>query len=149
MAFLSGERITATRINRLQPKVYSAACSAALTATTSTYADITGASVTLTTDTDNAVYMATAVFDMNVLATSTTILMVGRMQIDGVTDSGIAVYAMDALTRATVTMQWHGTISSAGSHTFKLQGALTNALATGGAFQQDDTKLIVSIYEVV
>ncbi len=149
MTFLAGERITAARINRLQPKTYVAACSSALTATTSTYADITGASITLTTETDNATYTAHAVFDMNVLATSGTILMVGRMQVDSVTDSGIAVYAMDALTRATVAMSWRGTIASAGSHTFKLQGALTSGLATGGAFQQDDTKIQVTIYEVV
>jgi hypothetical protein len=45
-------------------------------------------------------------------------------------------------------MQWHGTLSAAGSHTLKLQGALTSALATGGVFQQDDTKLQVTIYEV-
>lgn len=149
MTFLAGDRLTAARVNRLQPKNYIAACSSALTATTSTYADITGASITLTTETDNATYVARGVFDMNVLATSTTILMVGRMQVDSVTDSGIAVYAMDALTRATVAMEWQGTIASAGSHTFKLQGALTSSLATGGAFQQDDTKIQVSIYEVV
>lgn len=149
MSFLAGEIITAQRLNRIQPVPYEEACTAALTATTSTYADITGCSITLTTNTDNAIYVARAVFDCNVLATSTTILMVGRMQLDGVTASGIAVYAMDALTRATVTMSWKGTVTTAGSHTFKLQGALTSALATGGTFQQDDTKIHVTIYEVV
>lgn len=149
MTLAAGSRLTATRLNRLQPKTYMAACTSALTATTSTYADITGASITLNTEVANATYVAHAVFDMNVLAVSGSILMVGRMQVDAVTDSGIAVYAMDALTRATVAMTWRGTLASAGSHTFKLQGALTSSLATGGAFQQDDTKLQVTIYEVV
>lgn len=149
MALLAGERLTARRANRLQPKPYIAAATSALSVANSTYTDIPGCSITLTTETDNATYTAYAVFDASVTTTSTTILMVGRMQIDGVTDSGIAVYGMDTADRACIKMMWQGTITSAGSHTFKLQGALTNTLASGGTFLQDDTKLQVNIYEVV
>lgn len=148
MGFLAGETITAGKLNRIQPTPYEEPCTAALTVTTATYADITGCSITLTTAAANAVYMAEAVFDANVTVVSGTSLMVGRLLVDGVTDSGIAVYAMDTTDRATIAMRWRGLLASAGSHTLKLQGANSGAAGTG-VFQQDDTKLQVTIYEVV
>lgn len=148
MGFLAGETITAGRLNRIQPTTYEEACTSALTVTTATYADITGASITLTTTADNAIYIAEAVFDCNVTGTSTTSLMVARLLVDGVVDSGIAVYAMDTLDRSTIAMRWRGFLVAAGSHTLKIQGANTGAAGTG-VFQQDDTKLQVTIYEVV
>lgn len=148
MGFLAGETITAGKLNRIQPATYEEACTAALTVTTATYADITGCSITLTTQADNATYMAEAVFDSNVTVVSGTSLMVGRLLVDGVTATGIAVYAMDTTDRATIAMRWRGVLSSAGSHTLKLQGANSGAAGTG-VFQQDDTKIQVTIYEVV
>jgi hypothetical protein len=148
MGFLAGETLTAGKLNRIQPTPYEEACTASLTVTTATYADITGASITLTTQADNAIYMAEAVFDCNVTGTSTTSLMVGRLLVNGVADSGISVYAMDTLDRSTIAMRWRGTLAATGSHTLKLQGANSGAAGTG-VFQQDDTKLQVTIYEVV
>lgn len=148
MSFLAGETITAGRLNRLQPVDYDAAATSALAVGNSTYADIPGCSITLTTGAANATYKAWAVLDCSVTAVSTTALMVGRHVVDGVVDTGIAVYAMDTLDRATIAMMWRGTLASAGSHTLKLQGALTATVASGGSFLQSDTKLMVTITEV-
>lgn len=149
MAFAAGEVVTASRLNLLQPVTYEAQCTAATNTANATEVDITGASVNITTVNDNAIFVATAVFDMNVLATSSSILMVGKLNIDGATQSGLAVFAMDSLIRATVAETWRGTITSAGAHVFKLRGNLSGTLATGGDYMQTDTKLQVAIYESV
>jgi hypothetical protein len=148
MAFLAGEIVTAGRLNRLQPVTYEAIASSLLTMTTATPADVPGASVSLTTTADNAAYKVIGVFDAEVLATSTSVLMLGKLVVDGTSQSGVAVYGMDTLDRATVIMTWTGTLGSAGSHTLKLQGNLTASLATGGRFNQGDTKLTATITEV-
>jgi hypothetical protein len=148
MAFLAGEIVTAGRLNRLQPVTYEAIATALLTMTTATPADVPGASVTLTTAAADAAYTAVAVFDAEVLATSASVLMLGKLVVDGTSQSGVAVYGMDTLDRATVVMTWTGTLGSAGSHTLKLQGNLTASLATGGRFNQGDTKITVTITEV-
>jgi hypothetical protein len=144
----AGQIFTAGQAERLQPVPYIAPASSPLTSTTATYADIPGCSITLNTKAANARYVANATFDCNVGNTSPTILMVGRMLVDGNPDSGLAIKGMVVADRATVHMQWQGILSAVGSHTFKLQGALTAALATGGTFQQTDTKLQVTISEV-
>lgn len=149
MGFLAGETLTAGKLNRIQPAVYLEAATSALTMTTTTETDVPGASITLTTLADGATYTAIGIFDAEALATSTTILMIGKLMVDGVVDSGTAVYAMDTLDRATVAMVWQGVLSTAGSHTLKLRGNLSSALATGGRFLQDDTKLQVTITEAL
>ncbi|MDX2679300.1 hypothetical protein [Streptomyces soliscabiei] len=149
MAYLAGERMTAGRTNRLQPVDYDAAATSALPVATTTYADIPGCSITFTTAVAGATYKAWGTFDCNVTTTSGSILMVGHLLVDGVVDTGIAVYGMDTLDRATIAMTWKGTLAAAGSHTLKLQGALTSALASGGSFLQSDTKLMLTITEVV
>ncbi|MBK3631631.1 hypothetical protein JHN52_01370 [Streptomyces sp. MBT97] len=148
MSFLSGDMLTAGRLNRLQPVIAEGVATSALTMTTSTETDVPGASVTLVTATAGAGYRVSAAFDSNVLATNTTILMVGKLNVDGVTASSTAVHAMDTLDRDTVTMEWTGTLGAAGSHTFKLRGNLSGALATGGTFVQTNTKLVVEVFEV-
>ncbi|MGW0869955.1 hypothetical protein ACWD3Z_05615 [Streptomyces sp. NPDC002740] len=148
MGFLAGEMFTAGRVNRLQPVDYEAAATGPLAVANATYADIPGASITVVTAAAGATYRALGVFDCSVTTANSTILMVGRHMVDGVVDAGIAVYAMDTLDRATIVMCWKGTLGAAGSHTLKLQGALTNTLASGGSFLQSDTKLQVTISEV-
>lgn len=147
MPLLAGQILTAGQAERLQPDPYIAPASSALPVTTTTYADIPGCSITLNTTAANAKYVANATFDCNVQNTSPTILMVGRLLVDGNPDSGLAIKGMVVADRATVHMQWQGTLAAVGSHTLKLQGALTASLATGGTFQQTDTKLQVTIYE--
>lgn len=148
MSFLAGETITAARLNRLQPTDYDAIATGPLAVGNSTYADIPGCSINLNTSAANATYKAWAVFDCSVTTVSATALMVGRHVVDGVVDSGIAVYAMDTLDRATIYMMWRGSLGAAGSHTLKLQGALTATVASGGSFLQSDTKLMLTISEV-
>ena len=149
MPFLAGQIITAGQLARMQPTPYMAAATSALTTTTTTYADIPGTDIAVTTLAANATYTALGVFDCNVLGTSPSILMVGRLLVDGATDVGLAIHAMDTLDRDTVSMVWQGVLPAAGAHTFKLQGALTAALASGGSFLQSDTRLQVTITEVV
>jgi hypothetical protein len=149
MTFAAGQRVTAGQLNRLQPTTYEGIATSALTMTTTTATDVPGATVTLTTTADNAAYTVIAIFDADVLATSTSVLMLGKLVVDGTSQSGTAVYGMDTADRATITMTWTGTLGTAGSHTFKLQGNLSGALATGGRFNQSDTKLTVTIAEVV
>ncbi|MDI9885306.1 hypothetical protein QMZ92_13110 [Streptomyces sp. HNM0645] len=149
MPFYAGQTVTAGQMDRVQPTPYEGAASGALTSTTTTYADIPGATVTLTTKAANATYVAEATLDANVVGTSPTILMVGRLVVDGVADTGLAIKGMVVADRATISGRWKGTLAAAGSHTLKLQGALTSALAGGGVWQQTDTKLQVTISEVV
>lgn len=148
MTILAGQKITADQLDRMQPTSYIAACSSALSVTTTTYADIVGCSITLATKGANATYVVTGIFDCSVTTTSATSLMVARLLVDGVVDSGIAVYAMDTQDRACISMVWQGTLAAAGNHTLKLQGALT-AAAGAGSFLQSDTKIQIVITEVV
>lgn len=146
MAIAAGERITAARLNRLQPVDYHAVASASLTRTTTAYADITGATVTFTTTTANASYRVIAVFDCAVGTSSATTDMNGRIDVDGVAGTGLAKHQMDNLDRDSVTLTEKGTLASAGSHTIKLQGALS-AAAGSGTFQTT-TNILVIITEV-
>lgn len=148
MAFLAGERITAERLNRLQPKTYSAPATGSLTRVDSTWADIPGCTVTLTTEAANARYDVIGIFDCSVGATSSTVLMDGRLVVDGVADASVfAIHAMDTLDRDTVAQAFDGTLATPGIHTLKLQGTLSGPLATGGTFQVF-SKIKVVITEV-
>lgn len=119
MAFLPGERITAARLNRLQPVVYGAIGSGTVAAS-QTNADVTSATVTLTTQAANAQYKAWCVWDFNATgvpdASST-----GRMAIDGVGQSPLATFRGDASNeRGTVTAVYEGNLTAVSSYTFKL-----------------------------
>jgi len=146
MAFVAGDTITADRLNRLPTNFYQAVASSSLTRTDTTYADITGATVTFTTAAANATYAVIAFFDCAVGTTSTTTDMNGRIVVDGVADSGLAKHQMDNLDRDTVGTTAKGTLALAGSHTIKLQGALS-AAAGSGTFQTF-TNLLVLVTEV-
>jgi hypothetical protein len=132
----------------MAPVTYEGIASSLLTMTTATSADVPGASITFTTQADNATFFVVAIFDAEVLATSSSVLMLGKLMVDGVSQSGTAVYAMDTLDRATISYTWTGTLGSAGSHTMKLQGNLSGTLATGGRFNQSNTKLTAIVTEV-
>jgi hypothetical protein len=146
MAFLSGERITAARLNRLAPVTYEALASGSLTRTTTTYADVPDATVTFTTVAANAVIVVDAEFDCAVGTTSTTTDMNGRIMVDGVAGVRLSKHQMDTLDRDTDYMFEKFTLAAAGSHTVKLQGALS-AAAGSGTFQVF-TSIKVTVYEV-
>lgn len=119
MAYLAGERITAARLNRLQPTPYGAVGSGVISAS-STNADVTSATVTFTTATAGAAYKAWCTWDFNALGIpggSST----ARLAIDGVGQSPLATFRGDAANeRGTVSQVYTGTLSASGSHTFKL-----------------------------
>jgi hypothetical protein len=146
MAFLSGDRLTSARLSNIQPVTYFAQCDATLTRTDTTYADISGATITFNTATNNAKVVVDAEFDCAVGTLSTTTDMNGRIVIDGAAEPGLAKHQMDVTDRDSVYTTTLATIATAGSHTIKLQGALS-AAAGSGTFQLF-TCLRVTVYEV-
>ncbi|MEU5980140.1 hypothetical protein [Streptomyces sp. NPDC047315] len=145
MPILAGQIVTAGQLDRMQPTPYSAECTAALTGTT-TYQPIPGLTITLATETAGARFTAAGVFDCSVTTVHATNLMVGKLQINSVDQSGLAIHAMDTLDRDTVAMSWSGTLGSAGTQTFTLLGVV-NAAGGGGLFHIN-SRLEVVIYEV-
>ncbi|MFE0727956.1 hypothetical protein ACFW2X_06830 [Streptomyces antibioticus] len=117
--FLSGEMLTAQRLNRLQPKTYRAVATSTLVGAASS-ADVPGASVTLTTETASAIYVVDAWFDYD-LTGATTLLGSGNVAVDGVIHTEFAVFQANvANDRSSVGHTYRGTLGAAGSHTLKL-----------------------------
>ncbi len=147
MPILAGQIVTAGQLNRLRPVVYFAQESSTLTRTTTTAAaDIPGATVTFSTEAANAVYRVDASFDSAVGTASATTDMIGTIVVDGVTAPVSGRHQMDATDRDSVYAMATGTLAASGSHTIKLQGALS--AAAGSGTWQAFTSLIVTIYEV-
>lgn len=149
MPILAGEVVTAAKLNRLQTTSYQAVATATLAAS-STDADVVGATVTFTTQTDNAVFEATG--DFQVIWTGNgTNSAVGKLAVDGTIQSGqTATRQAGGSTNGdsvTVSRTWRGTLSPAGSHTIKL-------VATTGTNQtissaSSATVITVKVHEVV
>ncbi|MGW4030739.1 hypothetical protein ACWEFL_15705 [Streptomyces sp. NPDC004838] len=146
MAFRAGQTLKAGQLDRMQPVPYAAEASGSLTATT-TYQTIPGLSVSLTTKAANARYSAVGVFDCSVTTVHAANLMVGRLTVDTVGQSGFAIHAMDTLDRDTVAMLWSGTLAAAGAHTLTMQGVI-NGAGGAGSFAQY-SRLDITITEVV
>jgi hypothetical protein len=146
MGFLAGERVTAARLNRLQPVPYSATGTTTQTVTT-TETLIDGCTITLTTETDGAFYAARAVVTHDSTGTSTTNIDT-RCFLDGSALSGSARWSGTVASDfGEASMLWQGPVGAAGSHTFDLRtkggsGVTTQIL---GVF----TKIEVTIYEAV
>jgi hypothetical protein len=142
MAFAAADDITADRLNRLQPKPYQATATGTVVGP-QTGVDMPGLSITFDTETDNAVYQATLVMDVDLTA-STTGLASGRILVDGTGSSLFAVFSGQVSTdRGTVAQTYQGTLGTAGSHTIK--AAMT--AMTGQTINQYSS-LLVTIYEV-
>lgn len=142
MPFASGQRLTAARLNRVQPATYIGVQSAQLTLS-ATMTDVPGCSITLATLTDGAVYVAQAVFDFDLTA-ATTSTQTGRLLVDGAAQTQVARFGAEVSTdTATVAQQWRGTLATAGTHTLKIQGSGTSAVLFA------HSTLLVTIYEVV
>lgn len=119
----AGSRIQAAHTPA--PGVYAAACTSNLATSSSTAADVVGASVSLTTVQANAVAVVIGVFDMT--TTSTGGAGVGTLVVDGATQSGEAIHGLvTSADRDTVVQVWRVTLAP-GAHTLKLQGASTGA----------------------
>ena len=151
MAILSGERLTGARLTRLQPVVYEAIESGTLTRTdTTTYADIPDASVTFTTTAANATAVVDAAFDMAVGNADISTEMNGRIMVDGVAGTRIAKHGLDdaGLDRDSTYIYEVFNLTSAGSHTIKLQGALSGVGPGASGTFQAFTSVKVTVYEV-
>lgn len=149
MPILSAQIVTAADLNHLKPATYHANASATLTGVVAN-ADVVGATITLTTETNNAVYMATGNFDMDWQGAAAGAVMIGRLSVDGVVATGdinseqAAGAAGDRLGGASRT--WRGTLAVAGSHTLKLIGTVPDV---DQRITFPHTGLTVVIYEVV
>ena len=144
MAFLAGEMLTAARANRQQSRTYSAIGSGTIPAS-STNVDVTGATVTFTTETAGASFKAWCVWDFNSLGASAA-SSTGRLVVDGVNQLPLVVFRGDAAAdRGTQAQNYVGTLGAAGSHTLKLiTSTSTNTECLGS-----NTSITVEIAEVV
>lgn len=108
------------------PYIVNAASSGSITVSGTTATDVPSATVTVTTAQANAVVQVIGVFDM--LTASTGATAVGTCVVDGSTQTGQAIHTLTTLNgRETVAQVWPVTLSAAGSHTIKLQVALSSA----------------------
>ncbi|MBV7671367.1 hypothetical protein STHAL_18115 [Streptomyces halstedii] len=144
MTILAGQIITAGQLTRLRPTPYEVTASGNLALTTSVV-DVPGASITLTTTSPNAIYVAVGTFSFDVV-TATTAYAEGMLYVDGAQASGNARWSGEVNTDfGPAAQQWSGTLAAGGSHTLKLRGSASAAgIQILGAF----TRLIVTIYEV-
>ncbi|WP_228979727.1 hypothetical protein [Streptomyces sp. DH12] len=142
MPILAGRKVTADELARLRPQMYFARATTARTKTDTVYEDILGASYTFTTTAAGAEYGVFATFDCAVGTTAASNRMLGRIVTDGVAEEDLAIHQMNALDRDTVAALAKGTLAAAGSHTIKLQGALS-AASGSGTFQVFTSLLII------
>lgn len=143
MLWLAGMRITDARMNRSQPQPYFAEATGPLSATT-VYTLIPGCTISATARAAGAIWSAVGVFDCSVTTIHAVNLMVGRLTVDGSSQSGLSIHAMDTLDRDTVAMAWSGVLG-AGSHTFNMEGVI-NGSGGAGTFQSY-SRLAVTITE--
>jgi hypothetical protein len=145
----SGQVVTAEDLNRLKPTTYRAVASANLVGIVAD-TDITGATITLTTETDNAVFVCTGVFDMDWQgAAAVANVIVGKLFVDGVQETAQALAEQAAGAngdRISTSQTWRGTLATAGSHTLKLVGTVPDA---DQKINSTHTTITVTIYEVV
>lgn len=145
MALLAGERITAARLNRLQPTTYSAIGTGGPLVGPQSNADVTGCTVTFTTETAGATYKAWVVIDHD-KTTANSSVNFGRLNVDGANQTATTGSAQDALTDRMVAGQnYHGVLAAAGSHTLKVVASPP----TGNQILNTNTTLVVEITEVV
>lgn len=148
MAILPGERVTAARLNRLQPKSHLASCTTDLPGPVAN-TDLAGATITLTTETAGAIAEVEGVFDCDTTGAGTTTAVSGQLVVDGAAETGVAVFHVGAATandRSTVSQIWRVVLGAAGSHTLKLQGA---SVPTNLKINAIHTQIKVTITEVV
>ena len=141
---VSGGRIKAA--NAPTPYLVSAQASGGLTVTTTTPADIPGATITITTANPNASVMVTGVFDTAVVTGGASVAS-GTCVVDGATQNGIAPLQLVTVgLRASVPQVWNVTLPTAGNHTIKLQGALS-AAAGQATYQTTHTTITALVLD--
>jgi hypothetical protein len=128
MSFAPGQFITAQRLNRLQPKTYWASATGT-TPVSQTNVDITGTSISVTTETDGATVAID--WDMTAQATAVTGGQVSARPWFGADASPVYTVAQftAATEKASTANSWSFTVPAAGTYTAKLVGT-TPAQAT-------------------
>lgn len=120
MAFLAGETITAGRLNRLQPKLYHATGTGLDIGALQDDVDVPGLSIPVSVGTAGATYQATIAVSFYNISPSGAVGS-ARLYLDNLGVGVFGVYAdADNSGKATVVQTYQGTISTAGSHTFKV-----------------------------
>jgi hypothetical protein len=123
MGFLAGERITAGRLNRLQPKEFFVYQTAELAGAT-TNVLVPGMTLNFDTEAPNATYSITWFLDFDI-TTAHTGTSLGRARLNGVNVATYAAFAGEVVTdRGTPGNQHKGVITNAGSHTFDVVATL-------------------------
>lgn len=141
MPILAGDVVTAATLNRLQPKTYSAECTASITAA----GDVTGATITLTTETDGAFVVIKGCGSYNWSAN--TAVSTITCQQNGTPLAGKIICDPDGTVgRETNYQQWRVNPGVAGSYTFKLVGEAVPANMTIDATH---TTIQCTVYEAV
>lgn len=127
------------------PYLASASATSNLSSSSATAADIPGATVTITTVNANASVQVIGVFDATTTGTGGN--AVGTCVVDGATQAGQAIHGLVTnATRETVTQVWNVVLSTAGSHTIKLQGATSGASGTV-QFSSTHTTINATVYD--
>lgn len=148
MAFSAGQTLTAAQLNRVQPTTYIGVASVDLTLST-TETDVTGATVTFSTQAANAVFVVTGSFDFYASIVSGTTTMQGRCAVDGSSQTGEAdATLMTSGSRVPGAKTWRGTLAASGSHTIKLRG-LKDVAAGTYQILSTHTRILVVVYEVI
>jgi hypothetical protein len=124
--FTAGQKIHASDLNIF---IAGAAANGNLSCTTTSLADVPGATITFTTTHANVVCTVTGIFDITAVAVGST--ATGHLSVDGSDQSAQAIYQSAANNgRSTVSQCWTITLASSGSHTLKLRAALAAAAGT-------------------
>ena len=143
MPILAGQIVTAGQLNRIQPKKAGAVGSGTVVGP-QTNADVPSATVTMVTETA-AKYVVWCVWDVNVTSSSSGTWL-GRMALDGVNQSPLGTMNHPATPgRGQPVQMYTGTLTAAGSHTFKLVASPLS----GQTVQGVNCSIVVEITEIV
>lgn len=111
------------------PAVFASACSTLVDLTT-TEVDITGATVTFSTTKANAQFLCIGSFYFSMVAANNGVAL-GKLNVDGTNASGFVNFTglFSTPERHNLAQSWTGTLAAAGSHTLKLRGVGSAAVA--------------------
>lgn len=140
MTFLAGQLLTAARLNGHAPQVQTAA-GTSTTINSSSYIDITGATLSVTPTGANAFAFVTGYIDVSDTPTASNIVFEGGILVDGSLDTELL--SDDRVSRATKSGRARINLA-AGAHTIKLS-AKRSATTT---FTVNDAKITVELYDL-
>lgn len=111
---------------------------------TTTVADLAGAVLPFTSAASSFTADVTGYFDVD--STNASDIFIGTLQVDGVNQTGECHYA--GVGRATVSLMWPVTFSSAGAHSMKLQVQKVNNAGTLEVNTNGHSRLVAKIYDL-